>query len=201
MSEEVTPSLTDRLARFQELREKREKAAALNLASTKIEDAELRQDPRNQARLLRKQAKAQKYLAKQAAKEEGVDLDRQNNLTYTIEETQQWNEKLAAKEARKDVGFTDFTQLTRRKYEKLTDKLDTSAILRRSKEEAKEAMAEEIVEDQKQRLKRSRRRRFDETEEVTFINERNARFNKKASRAYDEYTEELRESLERGTAL
>jgi pre-mRNA-splicing factor SYF2 len=200
-SDDPSSSLEARLVRFRELCEKREEAAALNLASTKIEDAELCRDPRNQNRLLRKQAKAHKYLAKQAAKEEGIDLDRKNNLTYTVEETRQWNETLATKEARRDPGFTDFTQLTRRKYEKLADKLDTHAILHRNKEEAAEAMAQEVAKDQQQRLKHSRRRRFDETEEVTFINERNARFNKKASRAYDEYTEELRESLERGTAL
>src|SRR5262245_48992622 len=131
-----SPSLEDRLRRFQELEEKRDEATALNLASTKLEDAELRRDPRNEARLLRRQIKAQKYFAKQAAIENGVDLERQNNLTYSIEETRQWQEKLAEKEAKRDPGFTDYAQLTRRKYEKLTDNLDTNAILHRSKEEA-----------------------------------------------------------------
>lgn len=47
----------------------------------------------------------------------------------------------------------------------------------------------------------SRRRRFDDTAEVDYINERNARFNKKIARAFDPYTKEIKDSLERGTAL
>lgn len=202
MKELTTDSwVAERLARLHELREKREEASVLNLESTKIEDAELRVNPRTKTRLDRKKMKAEHYLAKQAAEEAGVDLERQNNLNYTIEDTERWQERLAAKEANKDAGFTDFAQLTRRKYEKLTDKLDSSVVLHRTKEDAKEAMAKEVEEMQTERNKRSRRRKYDETEDITYINERNARFNKKVARAYDEYTEELRDSLERGTAV
>lgn len=193
--------LASRLAKFRELRERREEAAIENFASTKKEDAELRVNPHHRARLERKRAKAEGYLAKQAALEAGEDLERQNNLTYTLEDNERWTEKLEAKAAQRDPGFTDYTQLTRRKYEKLTDKIDPAQVLRQSKGEAAEAMAVEIVETQKQRLKHSRRRRYNDHEDITYINERNAKFNRKAARAYDEYTEELRESLERGTAV
>lgn len=48
----------------------------------------------------------------------------------------------------------------------------------------------------------SRRRAFHEDRiDVDFINERNRNFNKKISRAFDEYTTEVKQSLERGTAL
>jgi len=47
----------------------------------------------------------------------------------------------------------------------------------------------------------SRVRAPSEAKDVNFINERNRRFNDKIGRAYDQYTEEIRESLERGTAL
>src|SRR5690606_9404111 len=102
---------------------------------------------------------------------------------------------------RRDPGFTDFVQLTRRKYERLTDQLEPATVLRRSREEAKEAVAKEVEEMQLERSRRSRRKRYNETEEITYINERNARFNQKVARAYDEYTEELRDSVERGTAV
>ena len=36
---------------------------------------------------------------------------------------------------------------------------------------------------------------------VTFINDRNERFNKKIARSFDEYTKDLKDNLERGTAL
>ena len=47
----------------------------------------------------------------------------------------------------------------------------------------------------------SRRRRYDETQEVDFINERNQRFNKKIARAFDPYTKDIKQNLERGTAI
>jgi len=47
----------------------------------------------------------------------------------------------------------------------------------------------------------SRRRQFYEEADVDYINERNRVFNKKIARAFDEYTTEIRQSLERGTAL
>ena len=51
------------------------------------------------------------------------------------------------------------------------------------------------------RKKFSKRRQHFEEEDVSYINERNRVFNKKASRFFDEYTKEVRENLERGTAI
>eukprot|EP00962_Isochrysis_galbana_P058146 scaffold30993_cov242-Isochrysis_galbana.AAC.1 len=47
----------------------------------------------------------------------------------------------------------------------------------------------------------SRRRTFDEADDVTSINKRNEVFNKKIERAFDPYTAEIKANLERGTAL
>jgi hypothetical protein len=47
----------------------------------------------------------------------------------------------------------------------------------------------------------SRRRANFDGEDVTSINERNKQFNKKLKRAFDKYTVEIRQNLERGTAL
>ena len=51
------------------------------------------------------------------------------------------------------------------------------------------------------RAKFSRRRPFDSEGDVDYINERNMKFNKKASRFYDQYTAEIKQNLERGTAV
>ena len=51
------------------------------------------------------------------------------------------------------------------------------------------------------RAKYSRRRPFDSEADVDYINERNKKFNKKASRFYDQYTAEIKQNLERGTAV
>jgi pre-mRNA-splicing factor SYF2 len=79
--------------------------------------------------------------------------------------------------------------MTERKYEKSVERIKPVKCL----EEGKEALANEIKEDQEKRTKLSKRKAYDAEEDVTFINERNARFNRKASRAYDNYTEDLRE--------
>eukprot|EP00967_Tisochrysis_lutea_P057238 scaffold72533_cov33-Tisochrysis_lutea.AAC.3 len=47
----------------------------------------------------------------------------------------------------------------------------------------------------------SRRRTFDEADDVTSINKRNETFNKKIERIFDPYTAEIKANLERGTAL
>jgi hypothetical protein len=51
------------------------------------------------------------------------------------------------------------------------------------------------------RKKFSRRRQEFDSEDVTYINDRNKNFNKKIARSFDKYTVEIRQNLERGTAL
>ncbi|GBG61059.1 hypothetical protein CBR_g18651 [Chara braunii] len=47
----------------------------------------------------------------------------------------------------------------------------------------------------------SRRRKFYEEKDIDYINERNAHFNRKIERAFGKYTVEIKNNLERGTAL
>ncbi len=47
----------------------------------------------------------------------------------------------------------------------------------------------------------SRRRPVNPDADVTHINERNREFNQRVARAFDKYTYEVRQNLERGTAL
>lgn len=53
----------------------------------------------------------------------------------------------------------------------------------------------------KKREKYSRRRAYDEDEDIDYINERNMKFNKKLERFYGKYTTEIKQNLERGTAI
>ena len=62
-------------------------------------------------------------------------------------------------------------------------------------------MSSELKERKLVRARFSRRRQVYEEEDVNYINERNRGFNKKLERAYDKYTVETRQNLERGTAL
>lgn len=59
----------------------------------------------------------------------------------------------------------------------------------------------ELDDRDKAHAKFSRRRAFYDEDTVDYVNERNRIFNRKLSRAFDKYTMETRQNLERGTAL
>eukprot|EP00871_Galdieria_phlegrea_P004224 jgi/Galph1/4802/GphlegSOOS_G3455.1 len=65
-----------------------------------------------------------------------------------------------------------------------------------------QTLVNELEETEARRSKFSKWHKFDEeTADISFINERNRRFNDKIARSFDEYTAEIRQNLERGTAL
>ncbi|MBW0491550.1 hypothetical protein O181_031265 [Austropuccinia psidii MF-1] len=67
-------------------------------------------------------------------------------------------------------------------------------------EEAIDRVVGKLNLDIDKRSKRSRVRK-EEDGEITYINDKNKAFNQKIGRFYDKYTEEIRENIERGTAL
>ncbi len=62
-------------------------------------------------------------------------------------------------------------------------------------------LSQDIVDKQEARTKNSRRRMTIESADIDHISDRNAAFNKKIKRAFDKYTVEIRQNLERGTAV
>ena len=62
-------------------------------------------------------------------------------------------------------------------------------------------MVNELDDAAARRKNFSRRRTHNDEKDVDSINERNAVFNRKVGRAFDKYTVEIRQNLERGTAL
>lgn len=62
-------------------------------------------------------------------------------------------------------------------------------------------MVAELEGQQGKRKEFSRRRRYHEEKDIDSINERNEHFNKKIERAFGKYTVEIKNNLERGTAL
>ncbi|CAE7679827.1 syf2 [Symbiodinium microadriaticum] len=59
----------------------------------------------------------------------------------------------------------------------------------------------ELEGQEEQRKKYSRRRTSNDGATVDYINDKNEVFNKKIKRSFDKYTVEIRQNLERGTAL
>ena len=67
------------------------------------------------------------------------------------------------------------------------------------RKEAIDKMALDVQVQAEKREKFSRRRRHDA--DVDYINERNMKFNKKLERFYGDYTKDIKDNLERGTAV
>ncbi|KAH1231219.1 Pre-mRNA-splicing factor syf2 [Glycine max] len=68
-------------------------------------------------------------------------------------------------------------------------------------EEKIDKMVQELKNRDEKRNSFSRRRRFHEEKDIDSINDRNEHFNKKIERAFGKYTLEIKNNLERGTAL
>jgi len=62
-------------------------------------------------------------------------------------------------------------------------------------------MVKELKENNAKKSAFSRRRAVHPDADVDYINERNRVFNKKISRSFDKYTSEIKQNLERGTAV
>lgn len=62
-------------------------------------------------------------------------------------------------------------------------------------------MVNDLEEQLMKRKSFSRRRTHNDDADIDYINEKNARFNKKLERYYGEHTTEIKQNLERGTAI
>merc|ERR1719391_1746808 len=68
-------------------------------------------------------------------------------------------------------------------------------------QEAIDRMADDVEKQKEKREKFSRRRRHDPDADIDYINERNMKFNQKCERFYGDYTKDIKDNLERGTAV
>lgn len=136
-------------------------------------------------------------------------------------------EKMEKRKKRKnpDQGFSDYEQATFRQYQRLTKQIkpnlqeyeaqkeklgeeifyptaDTLGVTEhKDSEESVSRLVDDLDKQMKKREKYSRRRAYDEDEDIDYINERNMKFNKKLERFYGKYTTEIKQNLERGTAI
>jgi len=68
-------------------------------------------------------------------------------------------------------------------------------------EEKLDKLVEDMDKNAQKRFKFSRRRAHVADKTVDYINDRNQKFNSKVARAFDKYTVEIKNNLERGTAI
>lgn len=178
---------------------------------------------------LKKKEYAEKKLSEQEEKErataEGIDYERKKYLEMQADEAERWERK-QEKKKNLDVGFSSYEDATARQYTRLTRNLkpdfehykslketvgeevfypSSSTIVigavPKDDPEKVEKMAADLQKQIDKRSKYSRRRMYDEDADVDFINERNSKFNKKLERFYGKYTQDIKQNLERGTAI
>jgi len=78
---------------------------------------------------------------------------------------------------------------------------DNSEILAKRERDGGKRLAEELKRRGEKTAKRKQKEMEFEATDISYINQRNKKFNEKINRNYDKHTAEIRQNLERGTAL
>ncbi|XP_045624873.1 pre-mRNA-splicing factor syf2 isoform X2 [Procambarus clarkii] len=198
-------------------------AAVLNHKEV-VEEDRVKQMPKNYAKKReRLEAEFKEDQRREAVLAEGKDYDRLRMLEVGADEAERWERR--KKKKNPDQGFSTYEDATIRQYNRLVKNKKTNmeeyerekqavgeaafygedntiAIgLHKDSASAIDNMVEDLEKQIAKREKYSRRRIYDDDADINFINERNMKFNKKLERFYGNYTEEIKQNLERGTAV
>lgn len=158
------------------------------------------------------------------ASEKGLDYDRVK--LYHVTAIEAANIEKKKKKKNPDIGFSDYEAQTARQYNRLVKQMPApdmdkynqkrrelgdeifyggaNTISQGLHKDTPKAIDNMVGDLEKQMLKRktfSRRRTHNDDADIDYINEKNARFNKKLERFYGEHTTEIKQNLERGTAI
>ncbi|XP_071955527.1 pre-mRNA-splicing factor SYF2-like [Antedon mediterranea] len=212
----------ERMKKLRELHLKRNEARKLNHAEVVEEDRKAKLPSNWEARKRQADWILQDDEKRKAAEAKGLDYDRLKLMDVTAEEAERIEKKKKKKNA--DPGFSDYEQATFRQYQRLTkqmkpdmeeyerkkDKMGedmyptVNSLMQGEHKDTEDAIDRMVTDLEKQidrRGKFSRRRMHNEDNDIDYINERNKKFNEKAERFYGKYTAEIKQNLERGTAV
>ncbi|XP_033877751.2 pre-mRNA-splicing factor syf2-like [Acipenser ruthenus] len=212
----------DRLRKFRELHFKRNEARKLNHQEVVEEDKRLKLPTNWEAKKARLEWELQVDEKKKECAAKGEDYNRVKLLDISAEDAERWERK--KKKRNPDPGFSDYAAAQLRQYQRLTKQIKpdmenyekqreecgeefyptSNSLLHGTHVPSKEGvdrMVEDVEKQIEKRAKYSRRRAYNDDADIDYINERNAKFNKKAERFYGKYTAEIKQNLERGTAV
>lgn len=213
----------ERLQRLRELHMRRNEARKLNHVEVVEEDKRKKLPSNWEARKRKIEWEVAEEEAMKKAELEGEDYERVKLLETSAADLERLERK--KKKKNPDAGFADFAQAQFQQYQKLTKQFqpDMEAYEKQKQEMGEDfypgvnslayggsgavsqdgidRMVADLDKQVEKRTKYSRRRPFSHEADVDYINERNMKFNKKASRFYDKYTAEIKQNLERGTAV
>ncbi|XP_072357207.1 pre-mRNA-splicing factor syf2 isoform X1 [Scyliorhinus torazame] len=212
----------ERLKRFRDLHLKRSESRKLNHQAVAEEDRILKLPTNWESKKTRLEWELKVEEKKKECLEKGEDYERVKLLEISADDAERWERKKKKKNS--DPGFSDFAAAQFRQYQRLVKQIKpdmeeyqkqkddageefyaTANSLMHGNHVPSKAGVDRLVADvEKQiekRAKYSRRRRYNDDADIDYINERNANFNKKAERFYGKYTAEIKQNLERGTAV
>lgn len=213
----------ERMQRLRKLHSLRNEARTQNHQEVVAEDARNKlpanwESRKRQAEWLLNDEKARKEAA-----EKGVDYDRAKLLNISALEAEKMERK--KKKKNPDKGFSDFEAATVRQYNRLVKTMAPKDMEKYEEQKEKygdafyggphvivhglhedtptaiDNMVKDLEQQISKRNKYSRRRTHNDDADIDYINERNAKFNKKLDRFYGEHTAEIKQNLERGTAV
>uniref|UniRef100_A0A0A9YLK1 Pre-mRNA-splicing factor SYF2 n=1 Tax=Lygus hesperus TaxID=30085 RepID=A0A0A9YLK1_LYGHE len=212
----------ERMQKLKELHLKRNEARQQNHKEVVEEDKRLKLPSNWEAKKRRAEWILNEEAQKESASAAGEDYDRVKllNVNALDAERLEWKKK----KKNPDQGFADYEQATVRQYNRLVknikpdmrayqDQRDNlgdafygtpNTILHGLHKDSKEGIDRMVTDLEKQVAKRekySRRRTHNDDADIDYINDRNMKFNKKLERFYGQYTTEIKQNLERGTAV
>ncbi|KAJ2550286.1 pre-mRNA-splicing factor SYF2 [Coemansia sp. RSA 1933] len=215
---DIPEQFKSQVDRLKAIRERLAKGAQENKRDVYKEHQRLRENPRDQRRQEQKRREAE--ILKEKDEYAGEDYERSRFWEYSIDRVEKYEAKKRKHEENAERGFTDYAQVNTRKYERDVAKIkpdlvayerqkavDRSSLSLELSSEHKpdhrsvDKLVKTVEEQQKRRATLHKPSIEKEGESVSYINERNARFNRKMNRAYDKHTKEIRDNFERGTAL
>ncbi|CAH0389087.1 unnamed protein product [Bemisia tabaci] len=214
--------LAERMKKLKELHNKRNEARQLNHQEVVEEDKRNKLPSNWEARKRKAEWILNDEKMREEAAEKNEDYDRLKLLNVSAVDAERFERLKKKKNA--DPGFSDYEQATARQYNRLVRNLkpnmeiyekqktelggafygDKNTILHGLHKDSKEGidrMVEDLEKQIAKRKKFSRRRTHNDDADIDYINERNMKFNKKLERFYGEHTVEIKQNLERGTAI
>ncbi|KDR10190.1 pre-mRNA-splicing factor SYF2 [Zootermopsis nevadensis] len=212
----------ERMKRLRDLHIKRNEARQMNHKEVLEEDKRSKLPSNWEARKRQREWVLNDEEKRREAEEKGEDYDRVKLLHIEAVEAERLDRK--KKKKNPDTGFADYDQATARQYNRLVKSIKPdmeqyecqkqklgeafyggqNAILHGLQKDTKEGIDRMVQDLEKQVAKRekySRRRMHNDDADIDYINERNMKFNKKLERFYGAHTTEIKQNLERGTAV
>lgn len=222
-SSSVAGKRGERMKRLRELHLRRNEARKLNHQEVAEEDRRKKLPVNWEATQRRIEWENKEEEARKEAESHGEDYDRVKLLEISADDADRLDRK--RKKKNPDQGFSGFAAAQYRQYQRLTKQMKpNSEDYKREKEQKGEGMyrsvddvnyggegkvpeaaVDRMVADLEKQIEKrekySRRRAHQDEADIDYINERNMKFNKKLARFYDPFTSEIKQNLERGTAI